>query len=54
MIVLDWNTPWLFLKELKGWMGILEGTLKGSAGDGWEGAEGRDRRMLSVRRSKIC
>ena len=27
-------------------MGILEGMLRGSAAEGWEGAEGRDRREL--------
>lgn len=46
MIVLDWERPWLFLKELKNWIEVLEGVVQ-RAGEGWEGAEGRERRESS-------
>lgn len=45
MIVLDWERPWQFLKDLRAWLGVLEGVLK-VAGEGWEGAEGRERGKL--------
>lgn len=48
LIVLDWERPWEFLRDLSAWVGVLEGVLKGKGvGEGWEGAEGRDRRELS-------
>ncbi|KAM0755401.1 hypothetical protein T439DRAFT_320094 [Meredithblackwellia eburnea MCA 4105] len=44
VIVLDWERPWKFLKELRGWIGVLEGVLKGKGvSEGWEGAEGKER-----------
>lgn len=49
LIVLDWEKPWSFMQDLKAWIGVLEGVLKGSgedgAGTGWEGAEARERGM---------
>ncbi|KAL8286183.1 hypothetical protein RQP46_004671 [Phenoliferia psychrophenolica] len=44
IIVLDWERPWRFLKELRAWIGVLEGVLKGKGvAEGWEGQEGRER-----------
>lgn len=45
VIVLDWERPWRFLKELRGWIAVLEGVLKGKGvAEGWEGQEARERR----------
>ena len=45
--MLDWERPWQFLRDLQGWMGVLDRVLKvRGTGEGWEGAEGRERRKL--------
>lgn len=56
VIVLDWERPWRFLRDLKGWMGVLDGVLKvRGTGEGWEGAEGRERRTFPEDRTgRLC
>ncbi|KAI5477030.1 cytoplasmic dynein light intermediate chain 1 [Pseudohyphozyma bogoriensis] len=50
VIVLDWERPWRFLKELRAWLGVLEGVLKGKGvAEGWEGQEARDRLEAHLR-----
>lgn len=46
MVVLDWERPWTFLRDLCAWLSVLESVLK-VAGEGWEGSEGRERSTLS-------
>lgn len=44
IIVLDWERPWLFMRDLRAWIAVLEGVLKGrGVSEGPEGAEGRER-----------
>lgn len=46
VVVLDWERPWQFLRDLRAWMAILDAQVnaKGGIGEGWEGQEGRERR----------
>lgn len=51
VIVLDWERPWLFMRDLRAWIAVLEGVLKGrGAAEGAEGAEGRERRECMLLR----
>ncbi|ORY90127.1 dynein light intermediate chain-domain-containing protein [Leucosporidium creatinivorum] len=45
VVVLDWERPWHFLRDLRAWMAVLEERVRGRGGigEGWEGQEGRDR-----------
>lgn len=49
VIVLDWERPWLFMRDLRAWIAVLESVLKGRGlTEGAEGAEGRERCECTV------
>ncbi|GAA5907009.1 hypothetical protein JCM5296_003912 [Sporobolomyces johnsonii] len=50
VIVLDWERPWGFIKELKEWVAMLERVLESQAGkDSWEAVEGKERLEAHLR-----
>ncbi|GAA5954069.1 hypothetical protein JCM21900_005397 [Sporobolomyces salmonicolor] len=50
VIVLDWERPWGFIKELKKWVAMLERVLEDQAGkDSWEAVEGKERLEAHLR-----
>ncbi|GJN92050.1 hypothetical protein Rhopal_005078-T1 [Rhodotorula paludigena] len=52
VLVLDWERPWDFVKELEGWIALLEeklGSQRGAKDEQWEQVEGRERLEALVR-----
>lgn len=50
MLVLDWQTPWTFVRELEGWIETLERALKVKAGE--EGSEAAEEDQVDEGRQR--